>query len=57
MIAMQYMFTGMFMALIGGFFVYVFRMQMAFPGESVPLLRAGVGRPSTTRSSRTTARS
>jgi cytochrome c oxidase subunit 1 len=36
-IAMQYLFTGIFMALIGGFAVYVFRMQLAFPGESVPL--------------------
>src|SRR4029453_5758930 len=27
----------MFMALIGGFFAYTFNMQMAFPGESVPL--------------------
>jgi cytochrome c oxidase subunit 1 len=36
MIAMQYMFTGMFMALIGGFFSYVFRMQIAFPGIEVP---------------------
>jgi cytochrome c oxidase subunit 1 len=36
MIAMQYMFTGMFMALIGGFMVYVFRMQLAFPGAEVP---------------------
>src|SRR5262249_6337054 len=35
-IGMQYMFTGMFMALIGGFFAYGFRMQMAFPGMSVP---------------------
>ncbi len=34
-IAMQYLFTGMFMALIGGFFVYVFRMQLAFPGAEV----------------------
>jgi hypothetical protein len=41
MIAMQYMFTGMFMALIGGFFAYTFNMQMAFPGESVP--RAAIG--------------
>jgi cytochrome c oxidase subunit I len=39
MIAMQYMFTGMFMALIGGFFAYAFRMQLAFPGIDVP----GVG--------------
>jgi cytochrome c oxidase subunit 1 len=36
-IAMQYLFTGMLMALIGGFAVYVFRMQLAFPGEFVPL--------------------
>ena len=36
MIAMQYMFTGIFMALIGGFFAYVFRMQLAFPGIEVP---------------------
>jgi cytochrome c oxidase subunit 1 len=36
MIAMQYMFTGMAMALIGGFFAYVFRMQLAFPGVAVP---------------------
>jgi cytochrome c oxidase subunit 1 len=36
MIAMQYMFTGMAMALIGGFFAYVFRMQLAFPGIEVP---------------------
>jgi cytochrome c oxidase subunit 1 len=36
-IAMQYLFTGMLMALIGGFAVYVFPMQLAFPGQSVPL--------------------
>ncbi len=36
MIAMQYLFTGMLMALIGGFTVYVFRMQLAFPDQSVP---------------------
>ncbi len=36
MIGMQYLFTGMAMALIGGFTVYVFRMQLAFPGVSVP---------------------
>ncbi len=35
-IAMQYMFTGMFMAMIGGFMAYVFRMQLAFPGIEVP---------------------
>jgi cytochrome c oxidase subunit 1 len=36
MIAKQYMLTGMFMALFGGFFAYVFRMQLAFPGTDVP---------------------
>ena len=35
-IGLQYMFTGIFMALVGGFMVYVFRMQLAWPGESVP---------------------
>jgi cytochrome c oxidase subunit 1 len=35
-IGMQYMFTGMLMALIGGFMAYAFRMQLAFPGEAVP---------------------
>jgi cytochrome c oxidase subunit 1 len=35
-IAMQYMFTGMAMALLGGFMAYAIRMQLAFPGESVP---------------------
>ena len=36
MIAMQYLFTGMAMALIGGFFAYVFRMQLGFPNQHVP---------------------
>jgi cytochrome c oxidase subunit 1 len=36
MIAMQYMFTGLAMGLIGGFFAYAFRMQLAFPGLAVP---------------------
>ena len=36
MIAKQYLFTGMAMALIGGYFAYAFRMQLAFPGASVP---------------------
>jgi cytochrome c oxidase subunit 1 len=35
-IAMQYMFTGMAMGVIGAFMAYVFRMQLAFPGTSVP---------------------
>ena len=36
-IGLQYMLTGMAMALIGAFTVYVFRMQAAYPGSSVPL--------------------
>jgi cytochrome c oxidase subunit 1 len=35
-ISMQYLFTGMFMAVVGGLMAYVFRMQLAFPGVSVP---------------------
>lgn len=35
-IAFQYLLTGMAMALIGGFFAYAFRMQLAFPGMEVP---------------------
>ena len=35
-IALQYLFTGMLMAVVGGFMAYVFRMQLAFPGVSVP---------------------
>jgi len=35
-IAMQYMFTGLIMALIGGYLAYVFRMQLGFPNQSVP---------------------
>ena len=35
-ICFQYMFTGMALALVAGFFSYVFRMQMAFPGMNVP---------------------
>ena len=35
-IALQYTITGVFMALIGGYMAYVFRMQLAFPGEAVP---------------------
>lgn len=36
-IGLQYLFTGMFMGLVGAFLAYVFRMQLAFPGEHVPL--------------------
>ncbi len=35
-IGFQYLFTGMAMALLGGFFAYAFRMQLGFPGKSVP---------------------
>ncbi len=35
-IGMQYLFTGIFMGLTGAFMVYVFRMQLAFPGIHVP---------------------
>ncbi len=35
-IALQYMFTGMAMGMIGAFMAYCFRMQLAFPGEAVP---------------------
>ncbi len=35
-ICFQYMFTGMTLAIVAGFFSYVFRMQMAFPGMNVP---------------------
>jgi len=37
MIAMQYLFTGMLMGVIGGFMAFVFRTQLAFPGAEVPL--------------------
>ncbi|MCX6129342.1 MAG: cbb3-type cytochrome c oxidase subunit I, partial [Proteobacteria bacterium] len=36
-IGMQYLFTGILMGLIGAYISYVFRMQLAFPGQSVPL--------------------
>jgi cytochrome c oxidase subunit 1 len=43
MIAMQYMMTGLFMGLVGAFFAYVFRQQLAHPGE--PVLFFGVVSP------------
>lgn len=36
-IGAQYLFTGMIMALIGGYLAYVFRYNLAFPGETIPL--------------------
>jgi len=38
MIAKQYMFTGLAMGIIGAFFAYAFRMQLAFPGTNIPLV-------------------
>lgn len=35
-IGMQYFFTGVFMGVLGALASYIFRMQMAFPGKSVP---------------------
>ncbi len=35
-ICMQYLITGAIMAVIGGYFAYAFRMQLAFPAQSVP---------------------
>jgi hypothetical protein len=35
-IARQYLFTGMAMALVGGLLAYVIRMQLAYPGQEVP---------------------
>lgn len=35
-ISMQYLLTGMFMGLLGGFLAYAFRMQQAYPGKNVP---------------------
>ena len=55
-IAMQYMFTGMFMALVGGFMAYVFRMQLAFPGSACRS-SGWSRRANTTPSSPITARS
>ena len=34
-IGKQYMITGLFMALLGGYFAFVFRSQLAWPGEPV----------------------
>ncbi len=36
MIAKQYLLTGMVLGVIGAYFAYVFRMQLAFPGQPVP---------------------
>ena len=36
-IGLQYLWTGLLMAVVGGFFAYAFRTQLAFPGIEVPL--------------------
>jgi cytochrome c oxidase subunit I len=36
MIAKQYLFTGIFMALVGGFLAQIMRMQLADPGRAIP---------------------
>ena len=36
-IGLQYLWTALFMAAVGGFMAYVFRMQLAFPGTNIPL--------------------
>lgn len=36
MIGLQYLWTGLFMALVGGYMAYAFRMKLAFPDMSVP---------------------
>ncbi|MCB9679401.1 MAG: cbb3-type cytochrome c oxidase subunit I [Alphaproteobacteria bacterium] len=36
-IATQYLVTGLLMALIGGFFAYAFRVQLAWPGTDIPV--------------------
>ena len=35
-IGFQYTIVGLFMALVGGYLAYVFRYNLAFPGESIP---------------------
>lgn len=40
MIGLQYLITGILMALVGGYFAYAFRMQLAFPGQEIPFYGA-----------------
>ena len=35
-IGMQYMITGILMALVGGYLAYLFRTQLAYPGKAIP---------------------
>src|SRR5574342_436437 len=36
-IGVQYTLMGLIMAAVGGFLAYIFRYNLAFPGESIPL--------------------
>jgi len=44
MIGKQFLITGMFMGLIGVFMSMLFRLQLAWPGESFPILEAFLGK-------------
>ncbi|MDJ0645096.1 MAG: cbb3-type cytochrome c oxidase subunit I [Flavobacteriaceae bacterium] len=44
MIAKQYLITGMIMAIIGIFMSMLFRLQLAYPGESFGIIEAFLGR-------------
>jgi cytochrome c oxidase subunit 1 len=55
-IGKQYLLTGMFMALFGGFFAYAFRMQLAFPGSDIPFFGHHVAHGVQRARSPTTAR-
>ncbi|MEY4460983.1 MAG: hypothetical protein RL429_972 [Bacteroidota bacterium] len=44
MIAKQFLVTGMFMGIIGVFMSMLFRLQLAWPGESFPILETFLGK-------------
>jgi cytochrome c oxidase subunit I len=44
MIARQYLITGIVSGFVGGFMSLIFRLQLAFPGESFPILEAILGK-------------
>src|SRR5882672_4467449 len=43
-ISKQFLFTGMFWALIGGLLSVIFRLQLAFPNQSFPILETLFGK-------------
>ena len=45
MIGLQYIWTSLMMGLIGGYFAFVFRFNLAWPGESIPLYNLFVSGP------------